>query len=277
MESPRHGGCTAPPPAPHHSDGLSQSCASPPREISPEGWRRDCLSLKFVSSWKRSWMQPVGFVELVWASKLHIPYHDASWFALHESTSSHRSYKTYKACTSQMDPNGSQNPNLLTTPIWTASNLMALPVHFPPQPPVKHLISLGCRCSQASVYRLLGQRRYAGPFDWVFSSPQVVIHCLQDDFNSFLDRSQLYQNGSSFDAIGLKPGSAPRERKLIGHKVYSSLTAGVGRGTIFNHRDPLHNEEDYLYTCRSVERFRLALASSERKVFVMWLGDTNWT
>lgn len=101
----------------------------------------------------------------------------------------------------------------------------------------------------------------------------MVTHCLQDDFQSFLDRQQLYQNGSSFDAIGLKPGSAPRERRLIGHKLYSTLTAGVGKGTIFNHRDPLHNDEDYLYTVRCVERFRLALASGERKLFVMFLSN----
>lgn len=135
--------------------------------------------------------------------------------------------------------------------------------------PVKHVISLGCRCSQASVYRAFGQRRYACPFDWIFSSPKMVIHCLQDDFKQFLDRQLLYQNGSSFDAIGLKPGSAPRERRLIGHKFYSTLTSGVGRGTIFNHRDPLHNDEDYDYLVRCVERFRLALASEERKLFVI--------
>ncbi|CAL1157397.1 unnamed protein product [Cladocopium goreaui] len=146
---------------------------------------------------------------------------------------------------------------------------MAFPGFRSQSEPVKHVISLGCRCSQASVYRALGQRRYALPFDWIFTSPQMVTHCLQDDFQSFLDRQQLYQNGSSFDAIGLKPGSAPRERRLIGHKLYSTLTAGVGKGTIFNHRDPLHNDEDYLYTVRCVERFRLALASGERKLFVM--------
>ena len=151
------------------------------------------------------------------------------------------------------------------------TSLELLRMAFPAAPretqPVKHVISLGCRCSQASVYRAFGHRRYACPFDWIFSSPKMVIHCLQDDFKQFLDRQLLYQNGSSFDAIGLKPGSAPRERRLIGHKFYSTLTSGVGRGTIFNHRDPLHNDEDYDYLVRCVERFRLALASEERKLF----------
>ena len=109
---------------------------------------------------------------------------------------------------------------------------------------VRHVISLGCRCSQASVYRTFGQRRYACPFDWIFSSAVMVTHCLQDDFRNFLDRRQYFENATVFDAVGLPPGSPPRERKLIGHKIYSTMTAGVGRGTIFNHRNPLHNEED---------------------------------
>eukprot|EP00438_Fugacium_kawagutii_P017986 Skav206738 [mRNA] locus=scaffold2729:110557:114459:+ [translate_table: standard] len=94
---------------------------------------------------------------------------------------------------------------------------MAFPAPFVDEgPAISHVISLGCRCSQASVYRALQKRRYACPFDWIFSSPQMVTHCLQDDFRSFLDRAQLYDNGSSFDAIGLKPGSAPRERRFTG-------------------------------------------------------------
>ncbi|CAJ1428549.1 unnamed protein product, partial [Effrenium voratum] len=47
------------------------------------------------------------------------------------------------------------------------------------------------------------------------------------------------------------------------------MTCGVGRGTIFNHRDPLHNKEDLVYLERCVDRFRLVLASGERKLFVM--------
>ncbi|CAK9114422.1 Uncharacterized protein SCF082_LOCUS53025 [Durusdinium trenchii] len=133
----------------------------------------------------------------------------------------------------------------------------------------RHVVSLGCRCSQASVYRDFGQRRYACPFDWIFSSAKMVAHCLQNDFKDFLDRHQYFENAAVFDAVGLKPGSAPRERKLIGHQLYSTMTGGVGRGTIFNHRDPLHNDEDYLHMVRCVERFRLVLASEERKLFVM--------
>jgi len=134
---------------------------------------------------------------------------------------------------------------------------------------VRHVISLGCRCSQSSIFKALKQRRYACPFDWIFSSAQMVLHCLRDDFHSFLDRDQYYLNATLFDSIGLPPGSPPRNRNIIGHQVYSVMAEGVGRGAIFNHRDPLNDEEDYNYTVRTVERLRRVLACGERKLFVM--------
>jgi len=47
------------------------------------------------------------------------------------------------------------------------------------------------------------------------------------------------------------------------------MTEGVGRGSIFNHRDPLNNDDDDLYTQRTVERFQKVLASADRKMFAM--------
>mmetsp|Transcript_89053 Transcript_89053/g.247426 ORF Transcript_89053/g.247426 Transcript_89053/m.247426 type:complete len:360 (-) Transcript_89053:58-1137(-) len=143
--------------------------------------------------------------------------------------------------------------------------------------PFRHVVSLGCRCSQAATFKVLQQRRYACPFDWIFSSAKMVTHCLRDDFAAFLDRSQYYLNATVFDAIGLPPGSAPRDRNLIGHSLYSEMTEGVGRGVIFNHRDPLNNEEDYIYTQRAVERFRHVVACRDRKMFaVMNLDKRLW-
>jgi len=97
----------------------------------------------------------------------------------------------------------------------------------------------------------------------------MIVHCLRDDFATFLDRSQYFLAATLFDAIGLPPGAAPRDRNIIGHHIYSAMTEGVGRGSIFNHRDPLHNDEDYAYTQRTVERLRCVLASTDRKLFAM--------
>lgn len=92
---------------------------------------------------------------------------------------------------------------------------------------------------------------------------------MRDDFGSFLDRAQYFPAGTKHDAIGLPPGSAPRDRHLVGHRMYSEMTRGVGRGTIFNHRDPLGSDEDFEYTVRTVERFKRVIVTNERKLFVI--------
>jgi hypothetical protein len=97
----------------------------------------------------------------------------------------------------------------------------------------------------------------------------MITHCIRDDFKDFLDKNQYVLSASVFDAIGLPPGSPPRTRNLIGHRLYSDMMEGVGRGTIFNHRDPMNSDEDYTYTLRTVERFQRVLASSDRKMFVV--------
>jgi len=147
-------------------------------------------------------------------------------------------------------------------------------------PVVRHVVCLGCRCSTASFFEKFGKRKYSGPFDWMFSCPKMVAHCLRDNFRDFLRRDLYCYKDTLFDSIGLPPGSAPRERNLIGHNIFSDWMCGVGRGTIFNHRDPLYNDEDYAYTLRTVERFQLILDSGAPKLFTvlnldpeLWIED----
>lgn len=115
-----------------------------------------------------------------------------------------------------------------------------------------HVMSLGASCFPAAQLREHGLRRYAGPFDWIFSSPQMVNHCLQDNFASFLDASQYRDCGQAGKA---------------GHTMYSEM---LGRATVFNHHDP-RIAEHYDYLCRATARLQhvLALPPSERKVFLL--------
>lgn len=129
----------------------------------------------------------------------------------------------------------------------------------------KHIISLGPRCTNtSSVYK--AQRKYAGPFDWIFSCPKIVLDCLLDDFGSYLDASAYHEVAKVWDAIGLPPGSASRERTLVGHKRYSDMMQGVGRGVIFNHHNPL-TEDGFSYISRCAQRFQLALQLDEAKLY----------
>lgn len=83
------------------------------------------------------------------------------------------------------------------------------------------------------------------PFDWIFSSTDNVIHCLEDDFKIFLDKSFYI----------------PITDNICGHSYYHPK--------MFNHHNPLYNENDYQYFVRCVGRFKQLFVNPEHKLFTM--------
>jgi len=112
---------------------------------------------------------------------------------------------------------------------------------------IAYAVSLGSRCLVADTLRDLGLRRFAGPFDWVYTTVPVVEHILQDNFNSYLDKTQYFINP---DGVG------------VGHKFYSPM---LGRTVMFLHGDPMSDYEDHR---RRVLRLRKVMASDKNKLFV---------
>ena len=105
--------------------------------------------------------------------------------------------------------------------------------------------SLGTLCQAANILKRNNLKLCSYPFDWVFSTPDHVIDCIQDDFDKFLDKS-YYINIS--------------ETKC-GHSQYYHH--------MFFHRNPLTNSDDYDYYTRCVDRFRNLLKKQEHKLFIM--------
>ena len=83
------------------------------------------------------------------------------------------------------------------------------------------------------------------PFDWIFSSPNNVINCIEDNFEKFLNKSYYINIGDT----------------QCGHTFYNSQ--------MWQHHNPLIIENDYNYYVRCVERFKLLLNSIELKLFTM--------
>lgn len=123
---------------------------------------------------------------------------------------------------------------------------------------IAHLASLGSFCLPGNVLRNNGLKRYSLPFDWLFSSPQMLIDCLADDFSAFLDR-RYYR---SISEGRWAPGAE--------HELYLEK---YGIRSVFAHRDPTR-EEDYLYFTRCVDRFRALLRSADPKLFLI-MGRPN--
>eukprot|EP00811_Abedinium_folium_P036651 NODE_9340_length_1431_cov_3.224693.p1 GENE.NODE_9340_length_1431_cov_3.224693~~NODE_9340_length_1431_cov_3.224693.p1 ORF type:complete len:428 (+),score=114.53 NODE_9340_length_1431_cov_3.224693:91-1284(+) len=109
-----------------------------------------------------------------------------------------------------------------------------------------HTLSLGSRCLVANTFRESGLRMYAGPFDWIYSSAEMVRHIIEDDFAAFLNLPELVYTGDA-----------------VGHRIYSEM---LGRSVIFPHHDPRTKHRAQLV--RQVERFRRILADDGWKLFV---------
>ena len=111
-------------------------------------------------------------------------------------------------------------------------------------------VSLGSNCQAAHALKTLGLRTWSGPFDWLFTLPEMVADCIADDFSALTDRSHLE---SIPEAERLGPGIT-RGR----HRLYR---ARYGLECVFNHHDPAASEADYVFLTEGVRRLRKALAA----------------
>lgn len=107
------------------------------------------------------------------------------------------------------------------------------------------LISLGQNCNSAWYIKQVNLKKASYPFDWIFSSPQIIIDCIDDQFHKFLNREHIFSTNKS---------------KSAGHKLYHN--------SLFNHRNA-SKEDNFLYYRRATERFLSLLNSQKPVVFIM--------
>ena len=55
---------------------------------------------------------------------------------------------------------------------------------------IKYAMSLGNTCHVAYLLKRLRWKPASYPFDWIRSNPEMVRHCIRDDFKQFLDVTQ---------------------------------------------------------------------------------------
>ena len=110
---------------------------------------------------------------------------------------------------------------------------------------IKYTSSLGPLCHSSQILKSNKFKKCSYPFDWIFSNYNNILHCIEDDFNIFLDKS-YYVSISD---------------KQCGHSYYHN--------GMFNHHNPLNNDNDYNYYIRCVNRFKQLLKYEEHKLFIM--------
>jgi hypothetical protein len=111
--------------------------------------------------------------------------------------------------------------------------------------------SLGSLCHTSFFFKINGFKRESSPFDWVFSHYTSIIHCIEDDFQLFLDKSYYIHV----------------EQNKCKHSYYNDI--------VFYHHNPLINEKHYDYYIRCVRRFQNLLLSDEDKLFMLMNVNLN--
>ena len=109
---------------------------------------------------------------------------------------------------------------------------------------INYTCSLGSLCHSSQILKRNNYKKCSYPFDWIFSNYDIIINCLEDDFNIFLDKS--YYNIIS--------------ETQCGHSKYSY--------NMWWHHNPLINVNNYNYYVRCVDRFRDLLKKQEHKLFI---------
>ena len=114
---------------------------------------------------------------------------------------------------------------------------------------IKYTCSLGNECHTAQILKRNKLKLCSYPFDWIFSSCDNIIHCIENDFTIFLNKS-YYTNIQDKESD-----------KKCGHSYYNKQ--------LFNHHNPLKYENDYNYFIRCVERFKKLLKYQDHKLFII--------
>ena len=116
---------------------------------------------------------------------------------------------------------------------------------------INYTCSLGSLCQSSQILKRNNLKLCSYPFDWIFSNCDNIIHCIEDNFNIFLDKSYY---------INISPTNC-------GHSKYHNV--------MFNHHNPLINIDHYNYYVRCVDRFKTLLQKQEHKLFIMIFVNIN--
>lgn len=108
---------------------------------------------------------------------------------------------------------------------------------------VVEIIGLGQNCNASWYIKASGNKKSSYPFDWIFTTPEIILDMLADDFGSFTEKEMLIPHG--MDA---------------GHKRYHE--------TLFGHRNPASKESDRQYLLRCLERWRTKMKTQHPVLFL---------
>jgi hypothetical protein len=137
-------------------------------------------------------------------------------------------------------------------------------------------ISIGPYCSSADILNNNGLRNSAYPFDYIFSSLEMVKHCINDRFNIFLDKNYYKYcsvNSSSHLFYSKFIDTEILRKHHIAHNVPDIANNLINR-EIFLHHNLLNNDV-YLSFVRKCNRLLNLIDNNNKIIFIYYNCYTN--
>lgn len=146
------------------------------------------------------------------------------------------------------------------------------------------IFSVGYRCSSAGILKRLNLKTESYPFDWIISRLPIIIHCIETNFEYFLDRNNYelkktqtihysmidehytlicnenIQFNKYYQDIYSKQLLIIPEKLNLPNDTYAYHLA-------INHHDIFY-DADYDYFKRCINRFKELLSCSEPKLYL---------
>lgn len=138
------------------------------------------------------------------------------------------------------------------------------------------LFSVGHRCTSASLIKELRQKFETYPFDWVVSKLDVLVHCIETNFEEYM-RVENYADKST-ETFNLCDDVKTHvchenvvynkyyEENLMPEELPNSIGT-YGMKLVMSHHD-IRKEEHYQYFQRCVQRFQKILSLPQQKFYL---------
>ena len=110
---------------------------------------------------------------------------------------------------------------------------------------VNYVCSLGALCVTSRLMERNNIKKFSCPFDWIYSTPSIILDCINDDFIKFLN---------------IKYCRMPSNHYSNTHTHYFPSYLNM-----FTHKNPL-KIDDYNYFVRCIERFKILLKKQSKKI-----------
>ena len=138
-------------------------------------------------------------------------------------------------------------------------------------------VSIGPYCQTALILIEHNLRPYAFPFDYLFTSLEVIQDCIDDRFNKFLDK-QYYRQGTDPTSTKHTLYCTYLDTDiLIKQQMYDGKSGYYkpSTGNFFNHHNLLDNTSEYEMFQRRTERLMSLIESDQKLVFVYYNRFTS--